>query len=63
MESDSIYFARRAAQEHLAAMKAAHPTARRLHMELADRYADLTRSIDAMEPSSDFRRMEGTETG
>ncbi len=45
MESDASYFSRRALEEHLAALKADHPNARRAHRELAARYDDLARPI------------------
>ena len=45
MESDATYFRRRAFEEHLAAVKADDPNARRAHRELAARYDDLSREI------------------
>ena len=62
MESDSQYFARRAAAEREAAMKATHPGARQAHLQLANRYdemASATRSIARGAGTP----MEGTETG
>jgi hypothetical protein len=47
MEGDAAYFARRALQEREAALKAAHPTARQAHLQLAARYDDLAHSITA----------------
>ena len=47
MEGDAAYFARCASQEREAALKAAHPTARQAHLELAGRYDDLAHSITA----------------
>ena len=47
MEGDAAYFARRASQEREAALKAAHPSARQAHLELAGRYDDLAQSIIA----------------
>ena len=47
MEDDATYFSRRASEERTVAMKAAHPSARRAHLELAQRYDDLARSITA----------------
>jgi hypothetical protein len=41
MESNALYFSRRAAEERIAAMKADNQNARRAHLELADRYGDL----------------------
>jgi hypothetical protein len=49
MESDAIYFARRAAQERAAAIKARHPGARQAHLDIADRYDDLIAAISAHE--------------
>ena len=46
MESDRAYFARRAAEEKEAAMRAAHPSARAPHLELAARYDDLAHHIE-----------------
>jgi hypothetical protein len=45
MERDRVYFSRRAQEERVAAMKTAHPHARRVHMELARRYDDLVGPI------------------
>jgi hypothetical protein len=44
-DSDANYFRRRASEERLAAMKAAHPEARSAHLELATRYDDLSDEI------------------
>ena len=44
MDQESDYFARREAQERLAAEQSADMTARRAHAELADRYAEQRRS-------------------
>lgn len=45
MESDVIYFGRRASEERTAALHAPHPQARQSHLELAERYEDLVRAI------------------
>lgn len=45
MEGDSIYFSRRAHEERTAAMKAAHPSARSAHLEMARRYDELSSAI------------------
>ena len=45
MEADLVYFSRRAAEEKAAAASADHPTARQAHLDLADRYEDLARTI------------------
>jgi len=47
MEADFNYFSRRAREEREAAMKADHPSARRAHRDLADRYAELSSAIEA----------------
>ena len=47
MEDDFAYYRRRAADERVAAMKAAHYAARVSHLELADRYKDLATQIEA----------------
>lgn len=44
MQGDWIYFTRRANEERVAAMKAAHPSARRSHLELAERYNELAQA-------------------
>jgi hypothetical protein len=51
MEGDLVYFRRRALEERQAAMTAAHPVARRAHLELADRYDDLAFAIAAQQPA------------
>lgn len=46
METDAVYFTRRAREEREAAMKAAHPQAREAHLQLSRRYdqvADVTK--------------------
>ena len=40
-ESDFQYFERRASEERSAAELAGHPSARRAHLELAERYSDM----------------------
>ena len=47
MEDDFAYYRRRAVDERVAAMKAAHLTARQAHLDLADRYEDLATQIEA----------------
>lgn len=49
MESDADYFSRRAAEEREAGLKAAHPNARRAHLELAEAYEHRARAIRANE--------------
>jgi hypothetical protein len=47
MESDVIYFGRRAGEERRAAMRAAHPGARQAHLDMAQRYDELITAIDS----------------
>jgi hypothetical protein len=47
VESDVSYFRRRATEEKAAAQKAVHWQARQRHLEMAKRYDDLARAIDA----------------
>ena len=49
MESDRVYFERRAAAERAAAMKAADPRVREVHLELASRYDQRLGEIAARE--------------
>ena len=45
MSEDIHYFACRAAEERLAAMRSAHLTARAAHLEMARRYQELVDAI------------------
>ena len=45
MESDVIYFGRRAGEERRAAMQASHPSVRQAHLDMAQRYDDLVTAI------------------
>ena len=47
MEEDSVYFARWASEEIIAAAKAEHPKAREAHLKMARCYQDLA-SIGAL---------------
>lgn len=49
MESDLAYFRRRASEERTASLQARHPEARRAHIQLAERYEDLVRAMNATE--------------
>jgi hypothetical protein len=49
MEGDVNYFGRRARDERVAAMKAAHPQARQAHLELAERYDELAAAISSQQ--------------
>jgi len=54
-ESDGSYFRRRAEEERAAADKAASDEARHAHLEMAERYDGLARSIDNHEPGLTFK--------
>ncbi|MCL6678621.1 hypothetical protein LZ519_04720 [Sphingomonas sp. RG327] len=45
LESDHVYFARRASEERTAAICTPNDEARKAHIELAERYEDLVRAI------------------
>jgi len=45
LESDHVYFARRASEERTAAIRTQSYEARKTHIELAERYEDLVRAI------------------
>ena len=49
MEGDANYFSRRANEERVAAMKAAHPGARSAHLQMASRYDELASAIASHE--------------
>ena len=49
-ESDASYFRRRAEEERAAADKATSGEARHAHLEMAERYDELARSIEDQEP-------------
>ena len=49
MDGDFAYFSRRAQEERIAAMKARHPTARRAHIDMAERYENLAAAISAQD--------------
>lgn len=49
MEGDAAYFSRRANEERVAAMRAAHPRARQSHVEMAERYDELAGAIASHE--------------
>lgn len=51
METDAVFFARRAMEERLAATTATHELARQSHLEMAERYEDLTTATIEREPS------------
>jgi hypothetical protein len=46
MESDAVYFSRRAEEERAAGTKALDPRARKAHLDLAERYFDFAASFD-----------------
>lgn len=49
MVSDRVYYERRAADERAAAMKAAHPRARQVHLEMAAAYEQRLRDLAEQE--------------
>ena len=49
MQGDAVYFRRRATEERAAAGIAAHPAARQAHIDMAERYEDMSKSIAARE--------------
>jgi hypothetical protein len=57
MESDSLYFGRRARQEREAARRAGHPRARDAHLIMAQRFGQLSDAIAESE-----RRWEAAGT-
>ncbi len=50
MEGDAVYFSRRAKEERDRASKAAHDTARNIHLELAERYDEMASAIASRNP-------------
>jgi hypothetical protein len=58
MESDAAFFTRRAREERFAATKAEHPKARKAHLEMAARYADLASAIEGkpLDDDPDLRK-------
>jgi hypothetical protein len=58
MESDAAFFTRRAREERFAATKAEHPRARKAHLEMAARYADLASAIEGkpLDDDPDLRK-------
>lgn len=44
MENDAAYFARRAGEERVAALKCTNQHARRTHLDMAKRYDELVRA-------------------
>lgn len=49
MESDAVYFVRRAREERDAAHRAEHPAARKAHLDMAERFQELTDAIETHE--------------
>jgi hypothetical protein len=47
MKDDAAYYSRRALVERTAAMKAAHPNVRQVHLEMAEAYEQRVRSMTA----------------
>jgi hypothetical protein len=55
MESDAIYFDRRASEEKVAALKAGNANARHSHLTMAKRYEELARALEAHQPELSVR--------
>ena len=51
MQSDAVYFSRRADQERAAASQASCPNARDAHLQMAERYGELAAAIAEREPA------------
>ena len=50
MKGDATYFARRALEERNAASKAAHPAAKRSHIQMAEHYEGMGAAIGSGKP-------------
>ena len=50
MQSDAVYFSRRASEERAAAGEASCASAREAHLQMADRYEELAAAIAEREP-------------
>ena len=61
MESDRIYFLRRAEEEHAAGVEAANVEARQAHIELAWRYRNLAEAIEEHETRIGAHEAPGAE--
>jgi hypothetical protein len=55
MEAESLYLNRRATEERVAALRAAHPKARRAHLDLAEHYEMRLRAAEAVARRSAVR--------
>jgi uncharacterized protein (DUF2461 family) len=55
MEAENLYLNRRAIEERLAAMRAAHPRARKAHLDLAEHYEMRLRAAEAVARRSAVR--------
>ena len=52
MNDDAAYYSRRAREERAAALKAPHPNARQVHLDMAEAYEERLREIAADERRS-----------
>ena len=52
METDRVYFSRRATEEREAALKAVHPKVRQVHLELAKGYDERLAKIASTRPAN-----------
>jgi hypothetical protein len=55
LEGDIAYFRRRASEERTAALQALHPSVRKAHTTMAERYEDLVRGMASYERALGFR--------
>ena len=55
MEAESLYLNRRATEERVAALRAAHPKARQAHLDLAENYEMRLRAAEAVARRSAVR--------
>jgi len=55
MQSDAVYFSRRAHDERAAAREASCANAREAHLQMAERYDELAAAIAVREPEQSLR--------
>ena len=55
MQSDAVYFSRRAHEERAVAREASRAKAREAHLQMAERYDELAAAIAAREPEQSLR--------
>jgi hypothetical protein len=59
MESDAVYFGRRAQEERETGLKSADARARQAHLEMADRYDELVLALDGAQSRAEMRGSAG----